>query len=79
MSAAPLSQLDAKRAQIEPLTERDRRILRYLASNLTTEEIAAELYVSVTTMKTYQRTLYRKLGTTSRRAAVLRAHELHLL
>jgi LuxR family maltose regulon positive regulatory protein len=79
MSTAPVSQLDAQRARIEPLTERDRTILRYLDSNLTTEEIAAELYVSVTAMKTYQRTLYRKLGAASRRTAVLRAHELHLL
>ena len=54
-------------------------MLRYLASTLPTAEIAAELYVSVSTVKTHQRSLYRKLGVSGRRDAVRRARLLHLL
>jgi LuxR family maltose regulon positive regulatory protein len=68
-----------RRALVDPLTEREQTVLRYLTSTLTTAEIAAELYVSINTVKTHQRTLYRKLAVASRRAAVIRARELHLL
>jgi LuxR family transcriptional regulator, maltose regulon positive regulatory protein len=54
-------------------------VLRYLASSLSNAEIAAELYVSVNTVKSHQRTLYRKLAADGRRDAVRRARELHLL
>jgi LuxR family maltose regulon positive regulatory protein len=46
---------------------------------LTTAEIAAELYVSISTVKTHQRALYRKLTVSGRRDAVRRARFLHLL
>jgi LuxR family transcriptional regulator, maltose regulon positive regulatory protein len=71
--------LEARRAIIDPLTARERTVLRYLSSTLTNAEIAAELYLSVNTVKTYQRTLYRKLGVAGRREAVRRARSLHLL
>ncbi len=64
---------------VEPLTERERTMLRYLASALSNAEIAAELYVSVNTVKTHQRTVYRKLGAVGRRDAVRRARVLALL
>jgi LuxR family maltose regulon positive regulatory protein len=63
----------------EPLTEREQHILRYLASTLSNAEIASELYLSVNTVKTHQRTIYRKLGAARRREAVRRAKELRLL
>jgi LuxR family maltose regulon positive regulatory protein len=69
----------ARRALVEPLTERERTMLRYLASALSNPEIATELYVSVNTVKTHQRAVYRKLGTRGRRDAVRRARELELL
>ena len=68
-----------RRAIVEPLTERERTMLRYLASTLSNAEIAAELYVSVNTVKTHQRAVYRKLGADGRRDAVHRARSLHLL
>ncbi|WP_433275323.1 LuxR C-terminal-related transcriptional regulator [Pseudonocardia xinjiangensis] len=67
------------RAQVDPLTERERTVLRYLASTLSNSEIAAELYVSVNTVKTHERALYRKLGVTNRREAVAQARALDLL
>jgi LuxR family maltose regulon positive regulatory protein len=70
---------EARRTFIDPLTERERTVLRYLASTLSNTEIAAELYVSVTTVKTHQRALYRKLGAAGRRDAVQRARLLHQL
>ncbi|WP_434741186.1 LuxR C-terminal-related transcriptional regulator [Micromonospora sp. SH-82] len=63
----------------EPLTERELTILRYLQSILSNVEIAGELSVSVNTVKTHVRNIYRKLDATRRREAVRRARELHLL
>jgi ATP/maltotriose-dependent transcriptional regulator MalT len=64
----------------DPLTERERVVLRYLASTLTAPEIATELFVSINTVKTHTRGIYRKLGVISgRRAAVTRARQLGLL
>jgi LuxR family transcriptional regulator, maltose regulon positive regulatory protein len=67
------------RGRAAPPTEREHTVLRYLASTLTNAEIAAELHVSVNTVKTHQRALYRKLGVTTRREAVSRARMLGLL
>jgi ATP/maltotriose-dependent transcriptional regulator MalT len=62
----------------EPLTDRELSVLRYLPM-MTNTEIAAELYVSVTTVKAHLKRIYRKLGVVSRREAVHRARELGLL
>lgn len=62
----------------EPLTGRERTVLRYLASTLSNAEIAAELVVSVNTVKTHQRAVYRKFGVTNRRDAVERGRRLDL-
>lgn len=63
----------------EPLTERELTILRYLQSILSNVEIAGELSLSVNTVKTHVRNIYRKLGATRRREAVRRARELRLI
>ena len=62
MSKGSPAPAEARRALIEPLTERESTVLRYLASTLSTAEIAAQLYVLVSTVKTHQRALYRKRG-----------------
>lgn len=49
-----------------PLSEREAVVLRYLRSELTLREIAEDLYVSVNTVKTHVRNLYRKLGVSGR-------------
>ncbi|WP_319460150.1 helix-turn-helix transcriptional regulator [Micromonospora sp. RTP1Z1] len=67
------------RALDEPLTERELTILRYLQSILSNVEIASELSLSVNTVKTHVRNIYRKLDATRRREAVRRARELRLI
>ena len=54
----------------EPLSDREVTVLRYLCSRLTYREIAAALYVSLNTLKSHVRSVYRKLGVESRQAAV---------
>jgi len=67
------------RPPLEPLRQSELRVLRYLPTNLTAPEIAAELYVSLNTVKTHTRNLYTKLGTHHRAEAVARARALGLL
>jgi LuxR family transcriptional regulator, maltose regulon positive regulatory protein len=67
------------RPPLEPLSDSELRVLRYLPTNLTAPEIAGELYVSRNTVKTHMRNLYAKLGTHRRTEAVARARDLGLL
>jgi LuxR family transcriptional regulator, maltose regulon positive regulatory protein len=66
-------------APLDPLTKSEVRVLRYLPTHLTAPEIATELSVSTTTVKTHLRNLYAKLGTHSRAEAVASARALGLL
>lgn len=66
-------------APIEQLTEKETEVLGHLAALLTTEEIAAEMYISVNTVRTHVRNILRKLGVTRRNAAVRVAREYELL
>jgi len=68
-----------KQPLIEALSERELEVLRLLESDLDGPEIARELAVSLNTMRTHTKSIYAKLGVTSRRAAVRRAAELGLL
>ncbi|WP_218780016.1 helix-turn-helix transcriptional regulator, partial [Cellulomonas iranensis] len=61
------------------LTERERDVLACLPSRMTVEEIGAALFVSPNTVKTHVRSVYHKLGVTSRRDAVRTAVERGLL
>jgi LuxR family maltose regulon positive regulatory protein len=54
-------------------------VLRYLPTVLTAAEIADDLHVSVNTVKAHLRSIYRKLGVTRRREAVVRARERGLI
>jgi LuxR family transcriptional regulator, maltose regulon positive regulatory protein len=67
------------RPPLEPLSGSEIRVLRYLPTNLSGPEIAAELYVSPNTVKTHMHHLYAKLGTHRRAETVERARALGLL
>jgi LuxR family maltose regulon positive regulatory protein len=69
----------ASSADFELPTRRERTVLRYLASTMSNAEIAEALYLSVNTVKTHERALYRKLRAANRREAVARARALDLL
>jgi LuxR family maltose regulon positive regulatory protein len=76
-------QLSGQRGARSPgasaLTAAELRVVPLLATHLTSAEIAAELFVSVHTVKSQQASLYRKLGTSSRSQAISRARQLGLL
>ena len=65
--------------QQTPLSEREITVLGLLPSLLSLDEIALNLTVSVNTVKSHVRSICAKLGVSSRRLAVLAAHEHGLL
>jgi LuxR family maltose regulon positive regulatory protein len=64
---------------VEPLTDREQAVLRHLPTLMSNAEIAGEMLVSINTVKTHLKAIYRKLGVERRRDAVLRARRLGLL
>jgi LuxR family maltose regulon positive regulatory protein len=64
---------------VEPLSDSEIRVLRYLPTHLSAPQIASELYVSHNTIRTHMRHLYAKLGTHRRFETVERARALGLL
>jgi LuxR family maltose regulon positive regulatory protein len=75
--------LAKKRGSITPgassLTDAELRLLPLLTTYLPFAEIAAELFLSLHTIKTQARSIYRKLGASTRSQAVTQARELGLL
>ncbi len=61
------------------LSEREQGVLHYLATRLTTREIADELYISMNTLKSHLKSIYRKLDATSRTDAVTHARGMGIL
>jgi LuxR family maltose regulon positive regulatory protein len=64
---------------LEPLSARESEVLRFLPTMMSNSDIASELFVSVNTVKTHVKSIYRKLDVTRRQDAVRRARQLHLL
>jgi LuxR family transcriptional regulator, maltose regulon positive regulatory protein len=64
---------------VEPLTEREREVLQHVSGMLNTAEVASEMYISVNTVKTHLKSIYRKLAAAHRAEAVRRARELQLI
>lgn len=66
-------------ARFASLTDREREVTRLIARGLTNPEIAAELFLSETTIKTHVRAILRKLGARDRIQIVIAAHESGLV
>jgi LuxR family transcriptional regulator, maltose regulon positive regulatory protein len=66
-------------ALAEELTDREMSILRMLPGSASQREIGAALFLSINTVKAYNRSLYRKLGVASRQDAVVVAREIGLI
>jgi LuxR family maltose regulon positive regulatory protein len=76
---APNQHANRGAGPIPPLTDRELEVLDRLADTLSTEEIADVLHLSVNTVKTHLKSIYRKLGTSDRSSTARRARELRLL
>ena len=59
----------------DPLTEREAAVLRLLAGTLSLREIGQEMHLSQNTIKTHTQAIYRKLGVSTRHAAVAKGRE----
>jgi LuxR family maltose regulon positive regulatory protein len=75
----PASPSARSQAPFQALSDREIRVLRYLPTHLSAPEIARELSVATSTVKTHMRNLYAKLGAHSRAEAVRTARALGLL
>jgi LuxR family maltose regulon positive regulatory protein len=64
---------------VEHLSERELEVLRLIAAGLSNAEIAEELFIAVSTVKSHINHIYGKLGATNRIQAVAQAQELGLL
>jgi LuxR family maltose regulon positive regulatory protein len=66
-------------ALVEPLSQRELEVLRLFKTELSGPEIARELMIGLSTVRTYTKSIYGKLNVNSRQAAVKRAAELGLI
>ncbi|MCJ7660127.1 MAG: LuxR C-terminal-related transcriptional regulator, partial [Anaerolineales bacterium] len=64
---------------VDPLSEREVEVLRLLQTNLSSPEIADELIIAVSTVRTHIKNIYGKLGVHSRTQAVDEAKDLGIL
>ena len=79
VAEAPLHTRSASPPLIEPLSQRELEVLRLFRTELSGPEIARELVIGLSTVRTHTKSIYSKLGVNSRRAAVRRAEELGLI
>ncbi len=75
---APRAQPDQS-ALVEPLSARELEVLRLMAQGLTYQEAAAQLIVSLNTVRFHVKSIYGKLGVDNRTAAIEKARSLELL
>jgi LuxR family maltose regulon positive regulatory protein len=76
---SPLPTLLASQPLIEPISQRELEVLRLFKTELSGPEIARELVIALSTVRTHTKSIYNKLNVNNRRAAVKRAEELHLI
>jgi LuxR family maltose regulon positive regulatory protein len=81
-SVSPVSRspgLPVSQSLVEPLSQRELDVLRLFKTELSGPEIARELMIGLSTVRTYTKSIYSKLNVNNRRAAVKRAAELGLI
>lgn len=79
-SPAPSKDLKfMKEGEIEPLSSREREVLKYAALGDSNSKIAEKLYVREVTIKTHMNTIFKKLKVNSRTQAVLLAMQMRLI
>jgi DNA-binding CsgD family transcriptional regulator len=66
-------------APVDGLTDRETAVLQYLPTLMSNAEIARALHLSINTVKSHLKAVYRKLGADGRREAVRRGRELELI
>jgi LuxR family maltose regulon positive regulatory protein len=76
---SPLPTFPASQPLIEPLSERELEVLRLFKTELSGPEIARELVIALSTVRTHTKAIYGKLNVNSRREVVKRAVELDLI
>jgi LuxR family maltose regulon positive regulatory protein len=76
---SPLPTPPASQPLIEPLSQRELEVLRLFKTELSGPEIARELVIALSTVRTHTKSIYSKLNVNNRRAAVKRAEELGLI
>jgi len=64
---------------VEPLSAREREVLRLIASGKSNAEVARTLVIAISTVKTHTNSIFSKLQVTSRTQAIALARDLHLL
>jgi len=75
----PVAARETRAVFAEELSDREAAVLRFLPTMMSNNEIAAELFVSVNTVKSHLKSIYRKLDVADRRHAVRRAREMQLI
>jgi LuxR family maltose regulon positive regulatory protein len=75
----PYSAPSTPQPPIEALSQRELEVLRLFKADLSGPEIAEELVIALSTLRTHTKRIYSKLNVNSRRAAVTRATELGLI
>ena len=76
---APISASPAPQNLIEPLSQRELELLRLFKTELSGPEIADQLMIALSTVRTHTKSIFGKLNVNNRRAAVKRAAELNLI
>ena len=81
LSILPLSteKVESEEILIEKLSEREHKVLGLIAAGLSNQEIAKQLVVTVSTIKTHLNNIYTKLNVHTRLQAVTKAYDLGLL
>jgi LuxR family maltose regulon positive regulatory protein len=75
----PIPTPPALQPLIEPISRRELEVLRLFKTELSGPEIARELVIALSTVRTHTKSIYSKLNVNNRQAAVKRAEELHLI